>query len=216
MVKHSRLGKVRLPKETKSTLSEVKLSLYKKCTEISLLYDIQIFVAISDDKHNLSVLSTKTEVSEYISSTLKVPLNATEIFTSKSVSILFYMQFSNNDTESSDSEEEDDHKDKDSSLVNATTLSQTFTNLTDHKKNNYRIKIPLLNAKASINGKEFNVIKNNKNNLILFKNKERPQHNPSIGTTDNNITTKRYVIYYYQRANYQRKTFYLSVCMYYQ
>ena len=45
-----------------------------------------------------------------------------------------------------------------------------------------------MNAKASINGKEFNVIKNNKNNLILFKNKERPQHNPSIGTTDNNIT----------------------------
>lgn len=89
MVKHSRIGKVRVQKESKSTLNEVKLSLYKKCTEISLLYDIQIFVAITDDKHNLSVLSTKTEVSEYISSTLKVPLNATEIFTSKSVSILF-------------------------------------------------------------------------------------------------------------------------------
>lgn len=29
-----------------------------------------------------------------------------------------------------------------------------------------------MNAKASINGKEFNVIKNNKNNLILFKNKD--------------------------------------------
>ena len=89
MVKHSRIGKVRIQKGSKSTLNEVKLSLYKKCTEISLLYDIQIFVAITDDKHNLSVLSTKTEVSEYISSTLKVPLNATEIFTSKIVSILF-------------------------------------------------------------------------------------------------------------------------------
>ena len=89
MVKHRRIGKVRIQKGSKSTLNEVKLSLYKKCTEISLLYDIQIFVAITDDKHNLSVLSTKTEVSEYISSTLKVPLNATEIFTSKSVSILF-------------------------------------------------------------------------------------------------------------------------------
>ena len=100
------------------------------------------------------------------------------------------MQFSNNDTESSDSEEEDDHKDKDSSLVNATTLSQTFTNLTEHKKNNYRIKIPPLNAKASINGKEFNIIKNSKNNLILFKNKDRPKHNPSIGTTDNITHTK--------------------------
>ena len=91
MVKHSRIGKVRFPKETKSPFSEVKYSLYKKCTEISLLYDIQIFVAITDDKHNLSVLSTKTEVSEYISSSLKVPLSATEIFTSKSVSILFYL-----------------------------------------------------------------------------------------------------------------------------
>ena len=89
MVKHRRIGKVRIQKESKSTLNEVKLSLYKKCTEISLLYDIQIFVAITDDKHNLSVLSTKTQVSEYISSTLKVPLNASEIFTSKSVSILF-------------------------------------------------------------------------------------------------------------------------------
>ena len=91
MVKHSRIGKVRFPKEIKSPFSEVKYSLYKKCTEISLLYDIQIFVAITDEKHNLSVLSTKTEVSEYISSSLKVPLNATEIFTSKSVSILFYL-----------------------------------------------------------------------------------------------------------------------------
>ena len=90
MVKHSRMGRVRIPKETKSAFNEVKLSLYKKCTEISLLYDIQIFVAITDDKHNLSVLSTKTEVSEYISSTLRVPLNATEIFTSKSVSIINY------------------------------------------------------------------------------------------------------------------------------
>ena len=51
---------------------------------MSLVIDKNYF-----DKHNLSVLSTKTEVSEYISSTLKVPLNATEIFTSKSVSILF-------------------------------------------------------------------------------------------------------------------------------
>ena len=99
------------------------------------------------------------------------------------------MQFSNNDTESSDSEDEDDHKDKDSSIVNATTLSQTFTNQTEHKKNNYRIKIPLLNAKASINGKEFNVIKNNKNNLILFKNKDIPKPGPSIGT---NITHTNY------------------------
>lgn len=95
------------------------------------------------------------------------------------------MQFSNNDTESSDSEEEDDHKDKDSSLVNATTLSQTFTNLTEHKKNNYRIKIPLLNAKASINGKEFNVIKHSKNNLILFKNK-----NIGHSSVNNSIISK--------------------------
>ena len=29
-----------------------------------------------------------------------------------------------------------------------------------------------MNAKASINGKEYNVIKNYKNNLILFKNKD--------------------------------------------
>ena len=89
MVRHSRIGQVRIPRETKRTFNEVKYSLYKKCTEISLLYDIQIFDAITDDKHNLSVLSTKTEVSEYISSALKAPLNATEIFTSKSVSIFF-------------------------------------------------------------------------------------------------------------------------------
>ena len=35
-----------------------------------------------------------------------------------------------------------------------------------------------MNAKASINGKEYNVIKNNKNNLILFKNKDN--HSSSV------------------------------------
>ena len=46
-------------------------------------------IAITDEKNKLSVLSTKTEVSEYISHNLKIPLSATEIFTSKSVIIYF-------------------------------------------------------------------------------------------------------------------------------
>ena len=87
MAKHNRMNRIRVPKVGKSKINEIKLSLFKKCSEISVLYDIQIFVAITDDKNNLSVLSTKTEVSEYISNNLKIPLNATEIFTSKSVII---------------------------------------------------------------------------------------------------------------------------------
>ena len=38
-----------------------------------------------------------------------------------------------------------------------------------------------MNAKASINGKEYNVIKNNKNNLILFKNKDN--HSSSVSNS---------------------------------
>ena len=46
-------------------------------------------MAITDENNELSVLSTKTDVSEYISHTLTIPLKAKEIFTSKSVN--FYI-----------------------------------------------------------------------------------------------------------------------------
>ena len=75
-------------------------------------------------------------------------------------------------------------RDNTSSIVNATTLSQTFTNLTDGVKNlknhrNFRIKIPLVKekydkeCKAILHGEEYDIIKNNKNNIILFKNKDK-------------------------------------------
>ena len=89
MIKHIRMKKSKGLTEIKKNFSETKLSLFKKCSEISLLYDIQIFVAITEKNENLSVLSTKTEVSEYISNNLKIPLKAKEIFTSKSVK--FYL-----------------------------------------------------------------------------------------------------------------------------
>lgn len=89
MGKHTNHNRIRVSKGVKGNINEIKLSLFKKCSEISVNYDIQIFVAITDEKNHLSVLSTKTEVSEYISHNLKIPLNATEIFTSKSVIIYF-------------------------------------------------------------------------------------------------------------------------------
>ena len=211
MAKHNMMNGIRVPKGGRSNINEIKLSLFKKCSEISVLYDIQIFVAITDDKSNLSVLSTKTEVSEYISNNLKIPLNATEIFTSKSVIFYFnIVQFSNNDTESSDSSDDDStiqhnhkgtslEKDNSSSLVNATTLSQTVTHLTDGmKKKNYNIKIPLFIGKKKTIGEE--ILKTSKNNLILFKEKEKNNkkieqrynmHNihPKV---DSNISDKSY------------------------
>lgn len=104
-------------------------------------------------------------------------------------------------------------RDNTSSIVNATTLSQTFTNLTDGVKNlknhrNFRIKIPLVKekydkeCKAILHGEEYDIIKNNKNNIILFKNKDKnkeyqarkkqiliPSENiiNSIHSTQNNI-----------------------------
>ena len=210
MAEHNRMNRIRVPKVGKSKINEIKLSLFKKCSEISVLYDIQIFVAITDDKNNLSVLSTKTEVSEYISNNLKIPLNATEIFTSKSVIIYINkVQFSNNDTESSDSSDDEStiqhnhkgtsiEKDNSSSLVNATTLSQTVTNLTDGmKKKNYNIKIPLFIGKKKTIGEE--ILKTSKNNLILFKERDKKKieqrynmHNihPKVGSNISDISYK--------------------------
>ena len=210
MGKHNKVNRIRVPKGGRCNINEIKLSLFKKCSEISVLYDIQIFVAITDEKNKLSVLSTKTEVSEYISHNLKIPLSATEIFTSKSVIIYFNrIQFSNNETESSDSsDDEHNHKgpslekDNSSSLVNATTLSQTFTNLTEGiKKKNYKIKIPLFVDKKKTIGED--ILKNSKNNIILFKQREknnkmlekRYMHNihPKVGSSisdNSNFTIK--------------------------
>lgn len=75
-------------------------------------------------------------------------------------------------------------RDNTNSIVNATTLSQTFSNLTDGVKKlkhhrNFRIKIPLVREKYNkeykdiLHDEEYDIIKNNKNNIILFKNKNK-------------------------------------------
>ena len=89
MGKHCKIQKIIDPNIKRAKINEAKLYLFKKCSEISLLYNIQIFMAITDENNELSVLSTKTDVSEYISHTLTIPLKAKEIFTSKSVN--FYI-----------------------------------------------------------------------------------------------------------------------------
>lgn len=87
MGKYCKIKKNIDPNIKRSKINEVKLYLFKKCSEISLLHNIQIFISITDENNELSVLSTKTDVSDYISNTLTIPLKAKEIFTSKSVKL---------------------------------------------------------------------------------------------------------------------------------
>lgn len=75
-----------------------KLFLLKKCIELAMNYNSQVFISIRDCGGNISIFSTNDNPSEFISSHLRLPLRPKEIITRhnvflKFIYILFYLNF---------------------------------------------------------------------------------------------------------------------------
>lgn len=82
------IGKIQNERSRQLAYYKRKKGLYKKAMELSMLCDVEIFLAIVDKKNNLSVYSSTHTLSSFVNKYLKNPINPKVFYSNTSVLLI--------------------------------------------------------------------------------------------------------------------------------
>lgn len=84
-INRNRIGKIQNERSRQLAYYKRKKGLYKKAMELSMMCDIEIFLAIVDKKNNLSVYISTQTLSSFVNKYLRNPIGPKVFYSNKSV-----------------------------------------------------------------------------------------------------------------------------------